>query len=40
MYVLRDDFLYSPKISMPQNVLTSGSAWNQYPIQVNDYVEC
>ena len=27
MYVFRDDLLYSPKTSTPQNVLTSGSAW-------------
>lgn len=27
MYVFLDDFLYSPKATTPQKVLTSGSAW-------------
>jgi hypothetical protein len=27
IYVLGDDLLYSPNKMMPQNVLTSGSAW-------------
>jgi hypothetical protein len=35
-YVLRDDFRYSPNRRMPQNVLTSGSAWN-HQCKSNDH---